>query len=101
MYQLVTYILHTHALENHTFDGIFTWGPILHDIAWVMYSTCCTTTNICLVIERNMLFHILCMHNWDEITAKNQALTNKRNENKNKNKIHHTWFMTMQLVIKY
>ena len=96
-------MLRTNDLENHTFDPVDPWGELLANIAWALRSLTHSTLNATpgqLVFNRDMLFDLKYVADWDTIRQRKLKQIQKDNERENSKRKEYTYKVGSKVLIK-
>ena len=83
-------MLLTKNLSEQTLDYIDPFGSILSSVAWAVRSSHNNTTDAKpaqLVFGRDMMFNLITLLNWKELSIQKQALADKANLRENSKRI--------------
>lgn len=96
-------MLWTHNLDNHTFDPLNSWGDIIANIDWALRSLTHSTLNATpaqLFFNRDMLFDLKYVPDWETIRKRKYAQMSKDNQKENSKRREFTYRVGSKVVIK-
>ena len=96
-------MLRTNDLDNYTFDPVDPWGDLLANVAWALRSLTHSTLNATpgqLVFNRDMLFDMKYVADWEAIRKRKEKQIQKDNERENSRRREYTYKVGGKVLIK-
>ena len=96
-------MLRTNDLDNHFFDPVDPWGELLANIAWALRLLTHSTLNATpgqLVFNRDMLFDLKYVADWETIRSRKMKQVLKDNKRENSRRREYTYKVGGKVLIK-
>ena len=96
-------MLRTNDLDNHTFDPVEPWGELLTNNAWALRSLTHSTLNATpgqLGFNRDMLFDLKYVADWEAIRQHKMKQIQKDNERENSKRREYTYKVGSKVLTK-
>ena len=96
-------MLRCNDLDNHDFDPVDPWGELLANIAWALRSLTHSTLNATpgqVVFNRDMLFDLKYVADWEKIRQRKEKQIQKDNERENSKRREYTYKVGGKVLLK-
>ena len=87
-------MLRTNDLDNHSFDPVDPWGELLANLSWALHSLTHSMLNATpgqLVFNRDMLFDLKYVADWEDIRKRKTKQVQKDNMRENSRRREYTY----------